>query len=113
MSQQLAHGDHLFVSAFEFGQIMPDGAVECQFAELDAARAQHAGYEWFCERSEIVDRVELVSDAIRFDEGMAQRVSEDYLVAFAYEVDCRGKLTGADMFGEKTRQLFVTHGHWD
>src|SRR5689334_13239670 len=45
--QQLAHGDHLSVGALEFRQVMKDGTVEREFAELDPARAEHAGDEWF------------------------------------------------------------------
>ena len=42
---------------------------------------------------------------------MAEGVGEDYLVTFADQVNCRGKLTGVDVFGEKTRQLFVARDH--
>src|ERR1051326_913947 len=65
--QQLADRDDLFVSAIEFRQVVRNGTVERQLAELDATRAEQRGDERLCQRSEIVDRVELVCDAIRLD----------------------------------------------
>src|ERR1041385_2234842 len=49
MRQQLTDSDHLFVSAIEFRQVMRNGAVERQLAQLDETRAEQRRDEWFRE----------------------------------------------------------------
>src|SRR6185503_3758009 len=107
MRQQLANGDDLFVSAIEFGKVMRNGTVKRQFTEFNATRAEQRGDERLRERGEVVDRVELVGDAIRFDYRIAERIFVHDLIALTDEVNGRRKLARVDVLLQQPRKWFI------
>src|SRR5688500_15597314 len=112
MSEEFADRDHLFVCSIKLCEVMRDRTVEREFAKLYSTRAEQGSDQWLCERGEIVDRVEFISDAIGFHDRVTECISVEDLIAFSYEINCGRKLAGLNMFLKKCGELFISGHHF-